>query len=149
MPFELTEMSMEEMTADGAFKDVVDAQWDAYTHPYTRLLNLFFPIKGEGPEAEAKRIEDLLHRQIEEYKKSPPIRWIKIVDTGTGEIAGGAQWYIFEKNPYDPSTMPEDELTWWDAGEDRDFATALLEQFLAARTTWMQKPHIREIIPCQ
>lgn len=146
MPFEITEMGEEEMRVDGVFKEVVDAQWDSYENPYTRLLNLFFPIKASGPEDHTRRIQDSLIRQIHEHKKSSPSsRWLKAVDTETGEIAGGAQWYIFEENPY---AAPEDEeLTFWESGEDREFATALVVQFLAARMTWMQKPHVRKIFP--
>jgi len=146
MPFKLTEMNPSEMTANGAFKDLITAQWESYENPYTRLLNLFFPIKGPGPEAHALRIQESMLRQLHEHEKSSPSsRWLKVIDTETGEIAGGAQWFVFEENPYASGEGDGDGdgiLDCWDEGEDREFAEALLGQFLASRMSWMQRPHM-------
>lgn len=142
MPFEISLMTEEEITSDGVFKDLIDAEWDSYEHPYTRLLGLFFPIVAQGPKAHAERIRESLNRQLSQHRSTPCSRWLKAIDTETGEIAGGAQWYIFTENPY---AVPLDgEVTWWADGEDRDFATALIEQFLTPRLTYMPKPHIRK-----
>lgn len=144
MPLKLIEMADEEMTKDGVFKDVVDAEWDAYQDPYTLILNLLFPIKGEGPEAHNKRIADSLIQQLDGHKKAGPVsQWIRVVDSETGEIAGAAQWSTFEENPF--ATPSEDEITWWPAGEEREFAKAIFDYFLNFRMTYLQKPHMRKM----
>lgn len=150
MPLELTEMTEEEMTLDGVFRDVINAEWDSFQNPPARFMNLYFPIKGEGPEAHAERIEDSLVRQIQEHKESSSLcQWLKVVDTETGEIAGAAHWHTFETNPYlDKSASMYKEVTWWTSGEDRDFATSLLEQCSYPRKAYMQKPHMRKTISC-
>jgi len=140
MLFELSELTEEEFSAEGVFKDIIDALWESYEHPPTRLLNLFYPIQGDGPEAHAARIKDSCIRQLHDHQKNPSSHWIKIVDTGTGEIAAAAQWFIFEQNPY--ASDYDEEITWWPEGEERDFATALFIQFLTPRMTYMQKPHM-------
>lgn len=47
MPFKLSELTEEELAVNGVFKDVIDAQWESYENPDTRIMNLFFPIKGK------------------------------------------------------------------------------------------------------
>jgi len=138
MPFELLEV-----TSDSEFKPLIEAEWDSYEHPYTRILNTFFPIKGNTPEAHAERIADSRNRQLEEHRKSPASHWFKVIDTETQEIVGGAQWFVFEENPYATSEGEDHEITWWPVGEDREFVTALMAQFVQARMTYMQKPHMR------
>lgn len=80
------------MDADGVFKDLIEAEWDAYEHPSTRLLNLFFPIKGDGPEAHTARIKASCVRQLEIHKQAAPSsHWFKVFDAETGETVGGVQ----------------------------------------------------------
>ncbi|KIW94951.1 uncharacterized protein Z519_04931 [Cladophialophora bantiana CBS 173.52] len=59
------------------------------------------PILFPGPfpaEATAERAEGL----VKQLHEDPTIRWMKVLDTGTGEIAAFAKWNII-KEPREPS----------------------------------------------
>ena len=40
------------------------------------------------------------------YKADSTSHWIYVTDTETGQIIGGTQWNIFEKNPYVETKPP-------------------------------------------
>ena len=135
MPFTLTELK-----EDAEFEDLVKVEWASYETPLCRLIRLFFPLHGQGPEARAVALKESTERQIGWHRGDASSRWIKVIDTDTGRLAGAACWHIFESDPYaEPS---EEECTWYPAGADREMANDLMEQFMTPRMTYMGKPHM-------
>ena len=54
---------------------------------------------------------------------------------------GAACWHLYTKNPYSvPSD--DDECTWFPAGEEREMANSLMDQFVAPRMKYMANPHV-------
>ena len=135
MPFELTELK-----DDAEFKELVEVERLSYETPLCRLLNLFFPIHGQGPEARAAALHEATERHIGWHRGDPSSRWLKVIDTETGRLVGAACWHTYENNPFtEPS---EDECMWFPAGEEREMANDLMEQFVTPRMSYMGKPHM-------
>jgi len=135
MPLKLLEMQDE-----SEFPAVIQAEWEAFETPYCHLLPLFFPTHGMKPDARTEAMKAGCERQTHWFKGDPTSRWVKVIDTETGRVAGGALWHVFTENPY---AKPDDEeISWWAKGEDREMATLLFSQFLTPRMTYMAKPHV-------
>lgn len=135
MRFETTEVSV-----DADFEELIQVQWDSYEQPHCRLIRLFCPILGDGPNARAAALRESTERQLQWHRRDPTSHWIKVVDRETGRIAGAACWHIYKENPY--STQSNEECTWYPAGEGREMANSLMGQFSTPRMKYMAKPHI-------
>lgn len=135
MPLEVTEV-----TADAEFREMVDVQWASFEQPYCRPIRLFFPILGGSPSARAAAISESVARQLQWHKADPTSHWIKVVDNESGKIVGAAVWHVYKENLY--VTVSDEECTWYPAGEGRDMANSLMEQFLTPRMQYMAKPQI-------
>jgi len=142
MPFDASQVS-----ADDDFDELVRVEWASYEQPYCRLIRLFFPIFGDGPEARAAALKESTERQLRWHRGDPTSHWIKAVDSETGKIAGAACWHIYETNPY--GVQSEEECTWYPKGESRKMANSLMGQFLTPRMKYMTKPHICMIATCR
>ena len=129
-----------ELTADGDFEELVRVEFASFEQPYSRLIRLFFPIFGDGPDARAASIKESVERQIYWHKEDPTSHWIKAVDDETGKIAGAAYWHVYKENPY--ATHSNEECTWYPPGEGREMANSLMGQFLTPRMKYMAKPHV-------
>ena len=129
-----------ELTADGDFEELVRVEFASFEQPYSRLIRLFFPIFGDGPDARAASIKESVERQIHWHKEDPTSHWIKAVDDETGKIAGAAYWHVYKENPY--ATHSNEECTWYPPGEGREMANSLMGQFLTPRMKYMAKPHV-------
>ena len=117
--------------------------WASYELPYFRLIRLFFPILGNGPEARAASLEASIERQLSWHKEDPTSRWIKVIDHETEKIAGPACCHNNEEDPY--SDQSEGECTCFPGGESREMTNSLKGQFLTPRMKYMAKPHKCEI----
>ena len=135
MPFDILQIS-----SDTDFDELVRVEWASYEQPHCKLIRLFCPILGDGPEARAASLKESTERQLSWHKEDPTSRWIKAVDHETGKIAGAACWHVYEKNPY--GEQSEEECTWFPEGESRELANSLMGQFLTPRMKYMAKPHM-------
>ena len=95
MPFDILQVG-----PDTDFDELVRVEWASYEQPYCKLIRLFFPILGDGPEARAASFKESIERQLSWHKQDPTSRWIKAIDHETGKIAGAACWHIYEEDPY-------------------------------------------------
>ena len=60
--------------------------------------------------------EEFAVRAAQWNKADPASHWIYVTDTSTGEIMGGTQWSIYEKNPFD-HPQPPVVATWLQEGK--------------------------------
>jgi hypothetical protein len=140
MPLELSGLS-----SDTEFPELVYVEWESFEKPCCKLIRLYFPVHGDGPEARAAALKESTERQIGWHRSDPTSHWIKITDTDTGALAGASYWHIYESNPY--ANVSDDECTWFPAGEDREIANQLMGQFLESRMKYMAKPHLCTLRP--
>lgn len=66
MPFELIEV-----TADEEFKELVEVEWASYEKPFCKLLNLYFPTRGNDPESRALALQEGVERQLGWHRNDP------------------------------------------------------------------------------
>lgn len=131
---------LSEIVSDAEFDELARCEFDAYENPACNLKQLFFPIVGSLPSAREDAIKEAVERQTMWHRADPTSKWIKVVDSESGKMAGAACWHVYEADPY--AVVPEDECDWWAVGEDRNIANALMEQFLTPRMTYMRRPHV-------
>ena len=117
-------------------------EWQAWTHPRNAMWELLSPVLESGPDAEAHAMAAASARQLKATLEDPADHWLKVVDTETGKIVGGALWKIYETNPY-RAPVPAVDASWWPEGDElRDLTNALFEQFNSPRVMKMQVPHV-------
>ncbi|MCJ1261563.1 hypothetical protein MMC22_001428 [Lobaria immixta] len=137
MPLEL-----QEATSDADFDELVPLQWISYEQPFNPFVILICPTRGTGPTARAESMQESKERQLQWHKADPSSHWLKVVDSDTGKVIGGAEWKVHESDPY--AKPPEQPFTayWWEEGEKRQFVDAALDQWMAPRMERMRKPHL-------
>ena len=91
MPLQVTEL-----TSDEEFSALMATLHNGYSDPYNGFWDVF---KGES-EAECQA------RFMQWHKADPTSHWIYVTDTETGQIIGGTEWNILEKDPYDEAKSP-------------------------------------------
>ena len=115
-----------------AIEDCIDADMDRIFHiiseafkhsqPY---IDAVFP-QHDTPAGHA-RGRDLL---LEMKRTDPTARFIKAVDSLTGQIAGQAIWLILDKNPGEDGL----EGDFWESQHEKEYAQELFAQFVVPRT---------------
>ena len=100
MPLNLSEVESKE-----DFAPLVPVEFEAYSTP----LNEFWEIL-KGPS-----VSECLDRQWADHEADPKSHWLKITDTDTGAVVGGAEWVVHETNPYE-KPVPIPSATWWPEG---------------------------------
>lgn len=96
---------------------------------------------ANGPDARASSMQECKKRQLAWHKEDPFSHWLKIVDTGTQNIIGCAQWNILKTNPYEIG-RDDTSAYWWPEGEGRNFASTALEQWFGPRDKILNTPHL-------
>lgn len=143
----MTLMSLQrrEVTSDAEFNDLVRCKWASFDTPHNGFHKLFWPIRGTGPTAREDSIQESIGRQIRWHRADPSSHWIKVVDTDLDMVVGGAQWIVYESNPYVEAKTNRGKISadWWPEGEGREFAEAALWMWIAPRIERMRRPHLR------
>lgn len=80
-------LKLNELTLDGKFPGLMATLYNSYSKPY----NGFWDISKGNSEEECQA------RYMQWHKADPTSHW---TDTETGQMIAGAQWSIFEENPY-------------------------------------------------
>ena len=110
------------------------------------MFSIMFPVRGNGPSAEAKAIKAGAALQLAGTKADPHDHWLKVVDTATGKIVAGALWKIYKENPY-RAPMEKLDATWWPEGSDmRELTNSMYAQLSCDRPKMMGTAHFCEYI---
>lgn len=139
-------LSLQEVSWDDEFKEIVHCERTAYETPYNGVFTLFCPVIGNHESARAEALEEAENRQRQWHKSDPTSHWIKVVDEDNGDkVAGAALWHIYEASPY--AKPPEHEMTcyWWPEGPKRAMADQAMGQMVGPRIERMNKPHLRTL----
>ena len=137
MAFEVVEVQ-----SDSDFLELLDVEFAAFETPFNPLRPLFFPIFGEGHEARQDAIEKAAQRTAQRHRETPGSRWIKVVESATGKIVGGAVWHFYDRDVY-TGQQPTD-CSWWPEGDSRRFARAWARGVWIPRSRMMRRPHACE-----
>ncbi|KAL8686758.1 MAG: hypothetical protein Q9218_006883, partial [Villophora microphyllina] len=108
MPLELREVK-----EDAEWNELIQCESESYETPFNGIFILFRPHRGNTP-AGREGFKELRDRQLTWHKHDPSSRWFKVVDTDIGDkVVGGAEWKIFEENPYPEAVEHPVDATWW------------------------------------
>ena len=132
---------LQPITSDDDFKELVECEWTAYETPYNGFKEIYCPTLGTSPNAREDSMKECRERQLADHKGDATSHWFKVVDSESGQIAGGAQWHVYQENPY-VNGMEHIEATWWPEGEGRKFASMAMDQWFGPRGKRMNKPHV-------
>ncbi|KAI1109205.1 hypothetical protein F5Y14DRAFT_458482 [Nemania sp. NC0429] len=135
MPLELSEID-----AAVDFPALTRCLLESYNDPVQSFVNVYLSPRGENESANEERVKEAANRFAEWHAHDPSSYWQKVVDTGTGEIVGGALWNIHHDNPF---AQPEGlEATWFPGSGSRRFAEEFLRQYSIPRALVGQKPQV-------
>lgn len=135
MPLELQDA---DPTSD--FPALARALFESYEEPWQSFFHAYFPIHGAGEEAREAAIREAATRLEDWHTHDLTMRWQKIVDTETGNIATGALWNIYPENPF--AETQELPATWFPDDGSRRFAEQLVELHGQPRARVGQRPHV-------
>ena len=123
------------------FSHIIDCEWAGYYNPYHPFMQLLFPVLGGSPSSRDAAIEESKERQWQWHSGDATSHWLYIEDDQTGEVVGGAQWHVHEKNPFEEEGEKMDAY-WWPEGECKRFVNEMLEQVYGPRRVKMSRPHL-------
>ena len=103
-------------------------------------MQVLFPVLGGSPESRAAAIEESKERQWQWHSDDATSHWFYVEDEQSGEVVGGAQWHVHEKNPFE-GPQKKLEAYWWPEGECKRFMDEMLEQVYGPRQVKMTRPH--------
>jgi hypothetical protein len=92
MSLRLYELATDANEAD--FRPITDLESEAFQNPFFGFWQVF---NGPTPD-------ELCARQLAWHKEDSTSRWFYVKDEKTGDVVGGAQWNIYEQNPYAKET---------------------------------------------
>lgn len=141
MGLELSEIHADD---ESSFKELIECEWISFESPYNGFFQIYCPIIGTGPNVRQDWMKESTERQLSWHREDPTSTWLKVVDSDSGQIVGGAQWNVYLENPY-PNGVEHTDAVWWPEGEGRKYASMALEQWYAPRGRRMNKAHIRKM----
>ncbi|MCJ1421309.1 hypothetical protein MMC32_007672 [Xylographa parallela] len=129
-------LTLHEVLSSEEFAAVVDCEREAFKTPFNAMDTMYTP---QGLDPTATR-DALIKNQWDQHTNTPGSHWIKIVDSETGLVAGGAAWHIYETDPFAGTEEHGVDAVWWPEGDQRKLINSLFEQFLTPRKTTMRRP---------
>jgi hypothetical protein len=87
-------LKLHELTTDAEFAPVCAVETEAFNDPFFGFWQVFYGTSQE----------EFCARQLSWHKADPSSHWIYVTEAETGTVIGGAQWNIYEENPYAKET---------------------------------------------
>jgi hypothetical protein len=137
MPFKLDKVDLAK-----DFDELIACEWVAHEDPYQPFFRLFCPVHGEGEAAREEWLKESTDRQRVWAESDPHCTWLKVTDTESGALVGGALWKIYEENPFAKPDEDDHTVTWYPDDSTREFVGQALEIFDAPRGRLAQRPHV-------
>jgi GNAT superfamily N-acetyltransferase len=132
MSFRLSDLDLE---AD--FDELMVVMWAAHEKPVQPFFRLFCPLVNEDHQASLK---ESTARMLEWDRSDPNARWLKVEDTSTGRIVGGAWYKIYTDNPF---AHPEEEVVdWYPDDSSRDYVGQAIGQMDVPREEKAARPQV-------
>jgi len=95
-------LKLKECTDQSTFSRIIDCQWSAYYNPYHPYMQILFPVFGGAAKDREAAIQESKERQWQWHSGDATSHWFYVEDDDReGEILGGAQWHVHEKNPFE------------------------------------------------
>ena len=130
--------SLSEVDLDTDFDELIACQNLAHENPIQPFYYLFCPIGNESTREAS--VKESTARMLEWQRHDPHAQWLKVVDTDTGKIVGGAWYKIYKENPF---AHPEEEVVdWYPDDSSRDFVGQALEQLDTPRMQKATRPQV-------
>lgn len=112
MPFRLAEIQEEDCTAFALLDEAASADW-----PLARAME-------QGKESRQEMFEQWF-KSI--FGKDASARWMKAVDSETGEMAAGALWRLIEPSTSQKKEEAADQAAKESVGEDQEIPPVFIE----------------------
>lgn len=134
MSFKLDDVDLE---AD--FDELMAVMWAAHDDPPQPFFRLFCPIINGDREASLK---ESAARLLKWHQHDPLARWLKVVETSSGKLVGGAWYKIYRENPF---AHPEEEVVdWYPDDSSRDYVGQAIGQMDGPRERKAARPQVCE-----
>lgn len=130
---------LSEAIDDVDFDRLLDIQIAAFGQtgdaPREPMMDLIYPGAGTPPGKAAAK-----ERVLTALRSDPTATFLKVTDTVTGEILGGAKWNVYlEKPAFKPVVA-----VGWEGKEEREYAELVLARFSRSRfeSTPVEGPYL-------
>ncbi|KUJ13714.1 GNAT acetyltransferase-like protein [Mollisia scopiformis] len=132
--------------SEGTFNEIHDylsIMFAAYSDPLHPFVSALLPgISSQDPAIYTQGKYDEAERALSRWKANPFEKWVKVVDTNTGEIVSVSRWQIYTRNPF-PNGAPNVEVAWLpDGGRLREYCTYITNSRLERQASRCSFPHI-------
>lgn len=134
MSFRLDEVDLEK-----DFDELMECQWAAHEDPPQPFFRLFCPILDDDRETS---IKESTTRFLEWHRHEPEAIWLKVTDSISGKIVGGAWYKIYNDNPF---KHHEDEcVDWYPNDSTRDYVSQAITILDRPRMEKARRPQVCE-----
>lgn len=134
-------LTLSSVTSPTEWPAIIACERTAYETPFNAFFIIFCPV-STSPSGRAAALAECTERQRSWHDADPDSHWLKVTDTESGEVAGAAQWKIFEDDPYSRKEQKAMSAYWYPEGELRDLADELARQWFGPRRVKMRRPHL-------
>jgi len=127
---------------DADFDRLMEIQFAAFGQtgdsPREPFIDVIYP-GGDTPSGQAAARD----RVLKSLHSDPTATFLKVTDTITGEIIGGARWQVYTEKP----ELKHAEVDWWE-GEDKEYAEFVLNILHRGRfeKTAAEGPYLCELL---
>lgn len=121
MPFHLAEITEEDCTAFAILDEAATANW-----PLARAME-------QGKASRREMFEQWFHGN---RGKVPNEKWMKVVDSETGQMAAGALWLFPEETPQNTGVKAGDAAVGKDAKQQADSGDDIPPVFIERGQRW-------------
>jgi len=133
---------------DAQFEKMMPNLWESLNNIRNVLRELNFPVKGDGPDAVAKAVEDCKNRLLASLYANPGGHGVQIFDEeNENAVVASTYWSFFDDQNntfllHPGKQDPEERATWWPFGSEIWRFTVLIEdQSLALKFERLKKLH--------
>ncbi|TVY64368.1 hypothetical protein LSUE1_G007924 [Lachnellula suecica] len=133
-------LKLQDIDPERDFPALARCLFESHETPPQGFFHVFFPINGEGDRAREDAIAEAAMRLKLWYTQDPTSKWLKVVDTETGRIAGAAIWKIHTENPF--ANRTHEEVTWFTDDGSRAFVEKAFELHSVPRARAAQRAHL-------
>ncbi|KAI0866738.1 acyl-CoA N-acyltransferase [Xylaria cubensis] len=133
-------LKLQDIDTSVDFPAIARCMFESYEEPNQPLIQLWFPIHGNGPEAREESIREAADRLKRWHNEDPTSSWHKIIDEKTGRVAGGALWSIYNENPFSNHKPPQ--APWFPDDSSREYAEQALMTHVTPRTRYACRAHV-------
>ncbi|KAI0015810.1 hypothetical protein F4780DRAFT_44133 [Xylariomycetidae sp. FL0641] len=138
-----SQFELQEIDPDKDFPALARCMFDSYDDPPQPFVHVFFPIldkNGDHHKDREAAIAEAADRLKKWHTEDPTSKWHKVIDTKTGNLAGGALWSLYDdEHPFEEHPSDASHFT---TASEREFAEEAMKLHAEPRLRCAPPVHV-------